>query len=199
MDTLNCTTRIRNTQSPPFSNHRVLPQGHRFFEDCLRENNAKFIQWAMTRKGVSSWFVTQTFKEYERPFKARMLYDRWAGHLSDALQNRTGGRLRWIRTEEWQVREVIHFHSIVQGDELNVLSRKRWEHRWETLGCNTGFCRIYDADVKAAPYLAKYTSKSLGGEMNWGGYWRGLFVPASVTCGHSLDVSVESHVAITAG
>jgi len=187
MDISNGITKRGNFQTPLLIPrvHRVLPPDHRFFPDCLRENNARFIQWAMTRKNVGSWFVTQTFKEYERPFKARMLFDQWAGHLSQALKDSTGGRLRWIRAEEWQVREVIHFHSVVQGKELDTLSRMRWEYRWESLGRNTGFCRIYDADYKAAPYLAKYTSKSLGGEMNWGGYWRGLEVPTSVSCDHS--------------
>lgn len=187
MDVLNCTTKKTDFQSPPLNLqlHRVLPQGHRFFSDCLRENYARFIQWAITRKDIQSWFVTQTFKEYESPLNAVRLFNKWAGHLSDALNSSRSGRLRWILTTEWQVREVIHLHSIVQGKELGTLSRKRWEYRWESLGRNTGFCRIYEADLRSAPYLAKYTSKALGGNMNLGGYWRGLDAPASVSCDHS--------------
>lgn len=189
MDSSNCITKSNTEQgSPPFNKpqlHVALPQGHHFFRDCLRENNARLIQWAMSRKDTASWFVTQTFEEYEKPASAFLKFNKWAGHLSQALYDSRGGRLRWILTAEWQVREVIHLHSIVQGKELDCLSRKRWEDRWESLGRNTGFCRVYNADKKAAPYLAKYTSKTLGGEMNLGGYWRGLEVPASVSCDHS--------------
>lgn len=140
----------------------------------------------MMKKDSESWFCTMTFKEYERPASASILFKKWAGHLSQGLYVSRGSRLRWVFAAEWQKREVIHLHSLVQGKGLGSLSRKRWEIRWESLGRNTGYCRIYDADKKAAPYLAKYTSKALGGEMNVGGYWRGLEVPASITCGHSL-------------
>lgn len=174
-------TSFRQPLTPSVS----LPDGHRFFADCERENNARFIQWAITRNDVDSWFVTQTFKQYQDPARAFLLFRRWAGHLSQALKDKGCGRLRWILAAEWQVREVIHLHSLVQGKELGSHSRKRWEVRWESLTMNTGFCRIYDADRKAAPYLAKYTSKTLGGEINVGGYWRGLNTPASVACGHS--------------
>jgi len=185
---------------PTRSASAVLPQGHHFFQDCLRENNACLIEWMMQRKGCSSWFVNQTFKNYEETRSAIKKYKFWIGRLKQSLIDSGGGELRWIRAIEWQVRDVIHFHSIVQGRELDRLSRKSWEDRWESLdhrtfetlkdrrdpsGWNTGFCRIYDAHKGAAPYLAKYTSKRLGGEVEWGGYWQGLEVPASVSCGHS--------------
>lgn len=162
-----------------------FPEGHRFFHDCLRENWARFIDWSMTRKDINSWFVTQTFKGYESNRSADQKFRTWIGRVTQAVIDSGGGGLRWIRANEWQVREVIHFHSIVQGRRLDVLSRKSWEHRWESLDSNTGFCRIYDAQRKSAPYLAKYCSKPLGGELEWGGYWRGLMTPSSVSCGHS--------------
>ena len=162
-----------------------FPVNHRFFQDCLRENYAKFIEWSMSVNGHSSWFVTQTFKGYENFISAGEKYKSWIGRLKQSLKDSGGGELRWIRANEWQVREVIHFHSIVQGRRLDLLSRKSWEDRWESLGSNTGFCRIYDARKKSAPYLAKYCSKDLGGELEWGGAWRGLNIPASVSCGHS--------------
>ena len=163
----------------------AFPRGHRFFSDCLRENNARWIEWMMQRKGCSSWFVNQTFKGYEGTRSAIAKYKIWIGRLKQCLIDRGGSELRWIRANEWQIREVIHFHSIVQGRELDHLSRKSWEDRWESLDLNTGFCRIYDAHKEAAPYLAKYTSKRLGGEIERGGYWQGLKTPASVSCGHS--------------
>jgi hypothetical protein len=179
-----------------------LPAGHRFFPDCLRENYARFIEWNMTRKNESAWFVTHTFKQYETVRSADKIYRVWAGRLKQALMSIPGGgQLRWVRATEWQRREVVHFHSIVQGRGLDNLSRKGWECRWESLYRNTGFCRIYDADKGSAPYLAKYNSKRLGGEIEWGGYWQGLNVPASVSCGHSCEsvLSDASRATITAG
>jgi hypothetical protein len=99
-------------------------------------------------------------------------------------------RLRWICATKWQVRMVIHFHVLAMRNGIKDLSRKGWEIRWESLDRNTGFCRIYDADKRAVPYLAKYTSKSLGGELSWGGNWRGMKVAGSVSCGHSNPVSI---------
>lgn len=184
MDKSNYITKSRNSQSLPF--FRVaLPKDHRFFEDCLRENNARLIQWSITRPGFDAWFVTQTFKDFEYEASAKRLFRTWAGRLGQALIDSGGGQLRWVLATEWQKRNVIHLHGLVQGKELGIQSRKSWECRWESLTLNTGFCRIYDADKKAAPYLAKYTSKRLGGELERGGYWRGLETPSSVACIHS--------------
>jgi hypothetical protein len=165
-----------------------LPAGHRFFQDCLRENWGRFIEWSMSRKDVSSWFVTQTFKEYENPGSADRKFRKWAGSLQDSLRSSGSAELRWIRANEWQLREVIHFHSIIQGKGLDLLPRKLWEDRWEFLSSNTGFCRIYDAQKKAAPYLAKYCTKRLGGDLERGGSWRGLSTPTSVPCGCSTGL-----------
>lgn len=163
-----------------------LPAGHRFFQDCLKESWARFIQWSMSVDGHAAWFVTQTFKGYEPPRSADKKFRSWAGRLKQSLNDSGGGELRWIRANEWQTREVIHFHSIIQGRSLDLLSRKSWEDRWESQERNTGFCRIYDAQKKAAPYLAKYTSKRLGGDLEWGGAWRGLTAPTATSCGHSI-------------
>lgn len=180
--------KVNHTSFHP-TGYRCLPIGHRFFPDCERENNARFIEWGMTRKNIDAWFITQTFKEDQSPARAAADYKRWAGRLTQALFDRTGSdQLRWILTTEMQKRGVIHLHSLVMGKELSLLSRKRSEQRWQTQTMNTGFCRIYDADFKAAPYLAKYTSKSQGGELIWGGYWRGLKTPASAACGHSTPI-----------
>lgn len=173
--------------NPSKSGLETLPEGHRFFKDCLRENHARLIEWSITRKGFSAWYVTQTFKNYESVRSAESLYRVWVNRLTLGLNQSGGQQLRWIRASEWQIREVIHFHSIVQGIGLDHLSRKRWEDRWESLNMNTGFCRIYDAVKRSAPYLAKYCSKRLGGELQRGGTWRGLQVPNSVSCGHSIE------------
>jgi hypothetical protein len=160
-----------------------------------------FIQWSVSRKNMLAWFVTMTFKQEESYRSADKMLRIWIGRLTQSLIDSGGTQLRWIRATEWQIREVIHFHLLIQAIGLDLLSRKSWECRWESLNWNTGFCRIYDADLNAAPYLAKYTSKRLGGQIDWGGYWQGLSVPASVSCGHSLPavLSVESRPATIAG
>lgn len=160
-----------------------LPKGHRFFQDCKRETYARFIEWSMwsghPKPGV--WFVTLTFKTFIKDWKSWVLLNRWLGHLRQAFNDKKGSdRLRWICATEWQKREVVHFHLLISGEGLSELSRKRWEVRWESGDRIAGFCRIYDADREAAPYLAKYINK--GGELKRGGYWRGLSVPESVTC-----------------
>lgn len=173
------------------------PAGHRFFPDCPRETYARFIEWGMwsghPRPGV--WFVTLTFKTFIPTWKSWILLNSWLGQLRQGYEDisKGGYLLRWICATEWQKREVVHFHLLISGVGLSELSRKRWEVRWETKDRNTGFCRIYDADRKAAPYLAKYMYK--GGELTKGGYWRGLITPVSVTCcqpGSSVQHSDEA-------
>jgi len=162
--------------------HNNLPQGHRFFEDCQRETFARFIEWSMWsgHPKPDVWFVTMTFKTFVQQWKSWVLLKRWLGHLREAFDTKGSNQLRWICATEWQIREVVHFHLLISGVGLGDVSRKRWESRWEALDRNTGFCRIYDADRRAAPYLAKYMHK--GGELTRGGYWRGLRAPGSMTC-----------------
>lgn len=157
-----------------------LPSGHRFFHDAERETYARLIEWSMNHpKGVESWFVTQTFVNYVPPKLAEGMSNRYLSRLDQALTDMTGGRrLRWIRATEWQVRDVIHYHLLALGCGLSSLSRKSWEQRWKASG--GGFCRIYDAVHRSAPYLAKYLNKDRGGELQWGGSWLGLEAPRSV-------------------
>lgn len=181
-----------------------LPPGHRFFPECSRETYARFIEWGMWsgHPKPDVWFVTLTFKSFEHSWKSWVLLKRWLGHLRQGYEDKGGYQLRWICATEWQRRDVVHFHLLISGVDLSKLSRKRWEVRWESGDRNAGFSRIYDADRKAAPYLAKYMHK--GGELTKGGYWRGLIVPGSVTCcqsGPSVNVySDESQgISQTAG
>lgn len=155
------------------------PRGHRFFHDCSRETYARAIEWAM---GLGqAWFVTQTFENECSMSSAEVAYGRWAGRLTEACAAR-GQRLSWVRATEWQQRGVVHYHSLLISGELHSHSRKRWEGRWERGGFNNGYCRTYDAVHSAAPYLAKYMNKDRGGDLHWGGTWRGLSVPTSTQC-----------------
>jgi hypothetical protein len=182
-------------QSRAQSNHLPIPKGHRYFSDCLRENNARLIAWALTLPG-SSWFVSLTFKNELSYVSADLKFRAWAGRIRQALNDTGGSELRWVRCLELQTRGVIHFHAIVQGQGLEKLSRTSWKERWLSLDRNTGFARIYPALESSAPYLAKYCSKHKPRHgIEWGGYWRGLKAPASTACYHSRVPFREGHLA----
>jgi hypothetical protein len=156
-----------------------LPAGHRFFPDPEREVMARSIGWALHKGGDSAIFATLTFKDYLSPYRAAKHLQRWLARAQQSLKDTGGTSLKSICATEWQQRAVIHFHVLLIGHGLGSLSRKRLESRWESM--SSGYARCYDADPKAAPYLAKYTSKDLGGEVNWAGDWRGLRFPASIS------------------
>lgn len=172
---LSLPTEESGKQREPF------PAGHRYFHDCHKETWARLIRWAMSKNRDGSWFITLTFKKYVSEKKAYSMLYSWLSKISDAYKSSTGARgLHWVIAQEWQERQVIHFHLILIGAGLNLLSRMRWENRWEGMG--GGYARIYPADVKAAPYLAKYMSKSNGGNMRLGGTWRGKTPQLSTRC-----------------
>jgi hypothetical protein len=160
-----------------------LPPGHRFFRDCDREQCARWIDWAMHLAG-GCWFSTLTFKDYTSVYRAEKMNRRWLARLSQAHKDTTGaGGTKSFCATEWQQREVIHYHLLIFGAGLDALSRKRWEHRWGVNG--GGFARNYDAVMKAAPYLAKYMNKRLGGELQIGGAWLGSKPPKAISrCCH---------------
>jgi hypothetical protein len=163
-----------------------LPPGHRYFSDCQKETAARQIAWSMRTGGVDSWFITFTFKTYVSEARAWRMVNAWFSSLSQCYRDkinayRSNGP-RWVVAQEWQKRNVIHFHAILSGVRLDELSRKRWEHRWSGIG--GGYARIYAGREKAAPYLAKYVGKTdtRDSELRRGGSWRGMTPPRSVGC-----------------
>lgn len=156
-----------------------LPAGHRYFNDDKREIIARAIDWTMKKGGESALFTTLTFKNEVSINKAEKMHDRWLARVQQGLKDKGGDSLKSFCAREWQKRGVVHFHTLIVGHGLGSLSRKRIESRWESIG--GGFARCYDAKPKSAPYLAKYTSKELDGDMKLGGTWRGLRFPASVS------------------
>lgn len=149
---------------------RRLPSGHRFYTEPDREQWARLFDWVMHLSGMESWFATLTFRNYTRTAVAEAMCGLWLAKLNQALKDSGAERLKWIRATEWQVRDVIHFHLLLMARGLNSLSRKRHEVRWWNAG--GGFCRIYEAERSAAPYLAKELTKTRGGEVKLGGCWR---------------------------
>lgn len=158
-----------------------LPEGNRYFPDRERETYARFINWSTNLKGEDSLFGTYTFRDYVSHYKANKMINRHLARMTEALRHSGGNRLRYFVATEWQIRDVIHFHSLLTANGLGNLSRKRWEARWEHMG--GGFARIYDADLGSAPYLAKYLNKSRGGELRIGGAWLGINPPGSIDSG----------------
>jgi len=162
--------------------HKSLPAGHRFFPDCLREQEARLLEWLIRVYQGNSWFFTGTFKDYIYPLKAERLLNRYLGRLTQAHSEIPGAALlKSFLSTELQQREVIHYHLLIFGERLGVLSRKRWEHRWRVL--SGGFAADYDAELKAAPYLVKHQVKdNPGGNLHVGGAWRGITPPRSLRC-----------------
>jgi len=167
-----------NNNSIDYRRRQYLPPGHRFFGDCEREQIARYIDWAVSVE-KDAWFTTLTFKRELSPYKAERMCDRWLARLDQAYKDKTGRRLKSFRATEWQQRGVVHYHLLVLGAGLDALSRKRWEHRWGANG--GGYARIYEAERKSAPYLAKYMNKRLGGEVHIGGAWQGMNPPRALS------------------
>ena len=190
----------RNSEENRKCRRKTLPAGHRYFFDCLREQNARRIAWMMRIQNHESWFVTLTFKNFIHENRARQLLKRWIysltiayGHVVSDLDVSGSCGLKWVYAQEWQKRHVIHFHLIISGVRLGSLSRIRWEGRWSAMKSEDstgkyvfpcGFARIYKAEPKAAPYLAKYVGKTdaPGNALEWGGSWQGNTAPASLRC-----------------
>ena len=121
------------------------------------------------------------------------LHNRWLGRLNQGYLEIPGAELlRSITSTELQRREVIHYHLLIFGRQLRVLSRKRWENRWQSM--SGGFARCYDAELKSAPYLAKHETKSsLDDSLRLGGSWRGISPPRSVSRCCSKSIALRSN------
>jgi hypothetical protein len=166
---------------------RPLPVGHRFFHDCLREQEARVLEWLIRKYKDNCWFFTATFKDYLHPDKADRMLSSFLARISQAHKAIPGAALlKSIYTTEWQQRDVIHYHLLIFGNRLGSLSRKRWEFRWQMI--SGGFAADYDAELKAAPYLVKHQIKDRpGGNLHLGGAWRGIKPPRSVSCHSSAS------------
>jgi len=161
--------------------HR-LPSGHRFYVDCLREQETRLMEWLIhTFSDGDAWFMTNTFRTYINEKLARVHLGCYLARLNQSYLAVSGAELlRSVTSSEWQQREVIHFHTLIFGRQLRSLSRKRWENRWRSM-CG-GFAANFDARDKAAPYLAKHGIKNrTEANLEYGGSWRGITPPRSVS------------------
>lgn len=163
------------------STHRIkFPQGHRYFSDCFREQEARLLAWLIHKFEGNTWYFTQTFKDWISPDRADRLQARFLGCLTQSLRDISGAALlSSVSSSELQQRDVIHYHLLIFGLGLGALSRKRWEHRWQMI--SGGFAANYKAELKAAPYLVKHEIKGrLDSSLHFGGSWRGITPPRSV-------------------
>lgn len=189
-DTADVTNIIPSPELPEYLTNTELrqlrgirkPEGYRYFPDRERETWARYIAWSMGLKNSDSVFATYTFKNYLSEYKANKMIDKHLARMTESVNHKGGSRLRYFVATEWQVRDVIHFHALLTTDGPGVLSRKSWEQRWEHMG--GGFARLYDAELSAAPYLAKYMNKKrLGGGIRLGGAWQGINPPGALDPG----------------
>jgi len=170
---------------------RKLPMGHRFYQDCYREQSARLIDWTLSKYPGDAWFMTCTFKDYRAASRAERWVARYLSRLNQAYKSQNpAGLLKSIYSVEWQQREVIHFHLLILGKGLCSLSRKSWESHWSMVG--GGFARCYEAVDKAAEYLVKHQIKeNPGSALHLGGAWRDIEPPKSLSrcCGMALNGS----------
>jgi len=170
---------------------RKLPMGHRFYQDCYREQSARLIDWTLSKYPGDAWFMTCTFKDYKKLIQAESWISKYIGRMYQAYKTQnSAGMLKSIYSVEWQQRNVVHFHLLILGEGLGVLSRKRWERRWQMIG--GGFAACYEAENKAAEYLVKHQIKeNPSGGLNFGGTWRDITPPKSLSkcCSKALNGS----------
>lgn len=135
-----------------------------------------------------NWYVTLTFKDPVHPEQADRRFRRWIRKLNEYLYGRryreNGQSVTWVRALEYQRRDVIHFHALLAGENLQRAKRIYWMEQWR-LNCyhdcskslcdcqakgeklsRNGFARIdrYDPLLGARGYISKYILK--GGEID---------------------------------
>lgn len=131
----------------------------------LSDAYARFIQAI----GPWDWYATLTFREPVHPEQAVKRCQRWLRVLSTEVYGRRfrerGLGCWWVRSLEYQRRDVIHFHMLLGGVGTGP-RRKYYEHAWHR---ENGFASIfpYDPLKGARYYCAKYvTKKTTGGEID---------------------------------
>jgi len=118
------------------------------------------------------WFCTLTFKNDIHPDQADKRFYRWIRSINIKLY---GGNYRtkkkgicWVKSVEYQKRNVLHIHSLVGSPELYKLKRLDWMKQWET-DCGRKSSR-FKADpnrfdrIQAEPIIKKVLSQA---EADW--------------------------------
>lgn len=126
------------------------------------------------RYGHFEWFGHFTFAEPLHPEQASKRWNRWLVPVNRELYGRRYGKhgqgALWVRAQENQRREAIHYHAFL-GNGVSRLRRLSWMDKWTEIA--GGYCRIwpYDGEQGAKEYITKYQLKE--GEIE-------LYVPPSL-------------------
>jgi len=124
-----------------------------------------YVEWIMPLSDWQ-WYCHFTFKNPVHPEQANRRFLRFTRDINKALFGKRYGEngqgVSWVRGQEWQKRDVIHFH-VLHGGGVSVLRRLTYMDRWYE---DNGIARIqpYDKDKGAVYYMVKYILK--GGEID---------------------------------
>src|SRR2546427_12496440 len=124
---------------------------------------ALLLQWKW------DYFYTQTFREEVHPERAAKVFEvamrKMARELFGAGWRRGSDKLIWVRGTEYQQRDVLHYHVLLQGKGLDTWQWKNWSRWcWEAMGFLKVEIPRSQSDVCA--YLSKCVVR--GGEIDVG-------------------------------
>ena len=114
---------------------------------------------------VWDWFGTLTFEDAVHPERANKLYRKFTNDLNRDLYGRrwsqkSHGGVFWVRSSEYQIRGVLHYHFLMSAiKDLNTSARRlSWMDYWYSLA---GIARIEAVAKHAAAvmYVTKYVIK----------------------------------------
>lgn len=134
-----------------------------------------FINTLEQRYGVFEWFGHFTFAVPLHPEQANKRWLRFVRLINRKLYGnrhyKHGEGVTWIRGQEDQRREAIHFHGFF-GNGVHKLRRLDFMDIWNDVA--GGYCRIwpYDGRTNAKEYVVKYVTKA--GQID-------VYVPPSLT------------------
>jgi hypothetical protein len=127
-------------------------------EECVFSMSSQLTEaWGQFLSQFSwDWYVTLTFRDCVKSFRAHRLFERFVSELEKAA----GIPIFWFRADEIGVHGGrFHIHALIGN--VAHLRRMTWLDRWHDLA---GIARILPFDAKrgAAYYCAKYITKQGG-------------------------------------
>jgi hypothetical protein len=140
---------------------------------ALSETTVRWISDIGSKLDGWQWMGHFTFAEPLHPEQANKRFSRFVRAINRDIYGRRygdhGQGIYWVRGQEDQRREAIHYHALLGGG-VKALRRLTWMDKWYEM--SDGICRIWPCDGRdqAIQYITKYQLK--GGEVD-------IFVPQS--------------------